>query len=164
MGKFLKFLLNYVFEVSTPLTYTLEEYTRTLVEYVSEKARLDEKVKSIISRILLPKRYTGQILRRYVRKALINKSWYTLLRIERLLLWLTSKIVSIVKSPILKRVIDEIVLKIELASLKGKALYYGVLLLIKKLKRIEEILENIVEVLYTGISYINNPPLYRVYG
>jgi len=164
LGKFLKFPLDYVTEVSTPLTYTLIDYTRTLAECSSERARLDEEVKGILSRILLPKRYTCEILKKYIRKALINKSWYTLSRTERLLLWLTSKIVSIVKSPTLKRVIDEIVLKIELASLKGKALYYGVLLLIKRLRRVEEILENIVEVLYTGISYINNPPLYRVYG
>jgi len=135
-----------------------------IISNTEEKNKLDEKIKETLTKILLPKRITQAYLRKYIRKALANKSWHLLTRLERSLLWLTSKIVSKIKSPILKKIIQQILLKIELATTKGKALYYGILILIKKLRKIEEIVQNLTYTLYTGLSYINNPPTYRIYG
>ena len=146
------------------MKYTTELYAMMIISNTEEKNKLDEKIKETLTKILLPKRITQAYLRKYIRKALANKSWHLLTKLERSLLWLTSKIVSTVKSPILKKIIQQILLKIELATTKGKALYYGILILIKKLRKIEEIVQNLTYTLYTGLSYINNPPTYRIYG
>ena len=131
---------------------------------MEEKSKLDKEIKETLTKIILPKKITQTHLRKYIRKALANRSWYLLTQLERSLLWLTSKIVPTIKSPILKKIVQQILLKIELTTTKGKALYYGILILIKKLKRIEEIVQNLTYTLYTGLSYINNPPTYRIYG
>jgi len=146
------------------LKYTTESYAMMIVSNTEEKNKLDEKIRETLIKILLPKQITQAHLRKYIRKALANKSWHLLTKLERSLLWLTSKIVSTVKSPILKKIVQQILLKIELAATKGKALYYGILILIKKLRKIEEIVQNLTYTLYTGLSYINNPPTYRIYG
>ena len=146
------------------MKYTTESYAMMIISNTEEKNKLDEKIKETLIKILLPKQITQAHLRKYIRKALANKSWHLLTKLERSLLWLTSKIVSTVKSPILKKIVQQILLKIELAATKGKALYYGILILIKKLRKIEEIVQNLTYTLYTGLSYINNPPTYRIYG
>ena len=146
------------------MKYTTESYAMMIVSNTEEKNKLDEKIRETLIKILLPKQITQAHLRKYIRKALANKSWHLLTKLERSLLWLTSKIVSTVKSPILKKIVQQILLKIELAATKGKALYYGILILIKKLRKIEEIVQNLTYTLYTGLSYINNPPTYRIYG
>jgi len=146
------------------LSYTTETYAMMIISNTEEKNKLDEKIKETLTKILLPNKITQTHLRKYIRKALANRVWHILTKLERSLLWLTSKIISTVKSPVLKKIIQQILLKIELATTKGKALYYGILILIKKLKKIEEIIQNIIETLYIGLSYINNPPTYRIYG
>ena len=143
------------------MAYALKEYSELMS---INREDLDKKIKSKLTMILLPSEITGNYMRKYIRKALANRSWHILTKLERSLLWLTSKIVPTVKSPTLRKIIQQILLKIELATTKGKALYYGILILIKKLKRIEEIVQNLVETLYIGLSYINNPPTYRIYG
>jgi len=146
------------------LKFTTETYAMMIISNTEEKNKLDEKIKETLTKILLPKKITQTQIRKYIRKALANRVWHILTKMERSLLWLTSKIVPTVKSPVLKKIIQQILLKIELATTKGKALYYGILILIKKLKRIEEIVQNLIETLYIGLSYINNPPTYRIYG
>ena len=146
------------------MKFTTETYAMMIISNTEEKNKLDEKIKETLTKILLPKKITQTQIRKYIRKALANRVWHILTKMERSLLWLTSKIVPTVKSPVLKKIIQQILLKIELATTKGKALYYGILILIKKLKRIEEIVQNLIETLYIGLSYINNPPTYRIYG
>ena len=146
------------------MSYTTESYAMMIISNMEEKSKLDKEIKETLTKILLPKQITQTHLRKYIRKALANRSWHLLTKLERSLLWLTSKIVSTVKSPILKKIVQQILLKIELAATKGKALYYGILILIKKLRKIEEIVQNLTYTLYTGLSYINNPPTYRIYG
>ncbi|RLE88761.1 MAG: hypothetical protein DRN04_16930 [Thermoprotei archaeon] len=131
---------------------------------MEEKSKLDKEIKETLTKIILPKKITQAHLRKYIRKALANRSWHLLTKLERSLLWLTSKIVPTVKSPTLRKTIQQILLKIELATTRGKALYYGILILIKKLKRIEETVQNLTYTLYLGLSYLNNPPTYRIYG
>ena len=145
------------------MTYTSEAYMMMLSQ-INNREKVDDKIKETLTKILLPKQITQTHLRKYIRKALANRSWYLLTQLERSLLWLTSKIVPTIKSPILKKIVQQILLKIELTTTKGKALYYGILLLLKKAKKIEETIKNLVETLYIGLSYINNPPTYRIYG
>jgi len=145
------------------MTYTSEAYMMMLSQ-INNREKVDDKIKETLTKILLPKQITQTHLRKYIRKALANRSWYLLTQLERSLLWLTSKIVPTIKSPILKKIVQQILLKIELTTTKGKALYYGILLLLKKAKKIEETVKNLVETLYIGLSYINNPPTYRIYG
>ena len=151
-------------EASANLNYTSESYAMMIISNMEEKSKLDKEIKETLTKILLPKQITHPHLRKYIRKALANRSWHILTKLERSLLWLTSKIVPTVKSPVLKKIIQQILLKIELATTKGKALYYGILLSLKKARKIEEIVQNLVETLYIGLSYINNPPTYRIYG
>jgi len=145
------------------MTYTSEAYMMMLSQ-INNREKVDDKIKETLTKILLPKQITQTHLRKYIRKALANRSWYLLTQLERSLLWLASKIVPTIKSPILKKIVQQILLKIELTTTKGKALYYGILLLLKKAKKIEETIKNLVETLYIGLSYINNPPTYRIYG
>jgi len=135
-----------------------------IISNMEEKSKLDKEIKETLTKIILPKKITQAHLRKYIRKALANRSWHLLTKLERSLLWLTSKIVPTVKSPTLRKTIQQILLKIELATTRGKALYYGILILIKKLKRIEETVQNLTYTLYLGLSYLNNPPTYRIYG
>jgi len=145
------------------MTYTSEAYMMMLSQ-INNREKVDDKIKETLTKILLPKQITQAHLRKYIRKALANRSWHILTKLERSLLWLTSKIVPTVKSLILKKIVQQILLKIELATTRGKALYYGILILLKKAKKIEETVRNLVETLYIGLSYINNPPTYRIYG
>jgi len=151
-------------EASANLSYTSESYAMMIISNIEEKSKLDKEIKKTLTKILLPKKITQAHLRKYIRKALANRSWHLLTQLERSLLWLTSKIVSTIKSPTLGKTIQQILLKIELTTTKGKALYYGILILIKKTRKIEEIIQNQTHTLYIGLSYINNPPTYRIYG
>ena len=146
------------------MSYTTESYAMMIISNMEEKSKLDKEIKETLTKIILPKKITQAHLRKYIRKALANRSWHLLTKLERSLLWLTSKIVPTVKSPTLRKTIQQILLKIELATTRGKALYYGILILIKKLKRIEETVQNLTYTLYLGLSYLNNPPTYRIYG
>jgi len=146
------------------LSYTTESYAMMIISNMEEKSKLDKEIKETLTKIILPKKITQTHLRKYIRKALANRSWHILTKLERSLLWLTSKIVPTVKSPTLRKTIQQILLKIELATTRGKALYYGILILIKKPRKIEEIVQNLTYTLYLGLSYINNPPTYRIYG
>jgi len=146
------------------LNYTTESYAMMIISNMEEKSKLDKEIKETLTKIILPKKITQTHLRKYIRKALANRSWHILTKLERSLLWLTSKIVPTVKSPTLRKTIQQILLKIELATTRGKALYYGILILIKKPRKIEEIVQNLTYTLYLGLSYLNNPPTYRIYG
>jgi len=120
---------------------------------------------TLLKKLLLPKEITRMIIRKYIRKAINNHSWYKLRPEEKILLKLASKIVVKVKSPALKKVLENIFIKIEFASIKAQALYYGIIItLTNPLNKIKETLNNIKQLLYLGISYLNNPPWYKIYG
>ena len=77
-------------------------------------------------------------------------------------LLVASKVIKTVKSPILYEILRELLIRIELSTLKGKALYYGLIILARKLGSITKALkEGSLALLYTGISYINNPPMFK---
>jgi len=123
-------------------------------------------VKKLFYKTLLPQTITRNDLISYLRRSLRNGSWKLLTKVERSILYLSTKLLHKVKSVILKRQLLEIMYKIELSTVKGRAIYYGILLALKrKLTYLFKSLENhIGHILYLGISYLNNPPVYRIYG
>ncbi len=119
------------------------------------------RAKELIKKALLPQEIDGAVIRKYVRKALRVGAWRTLKPERKALLKATLKWGK-VRSETLKNILKETLLHIELHTLKGKALYYGVLITIKN--AVKKVKTNLTQLLITGISYLNNPPLYRIYG
>ncbi len=125
--------------------------------------------RNLTSRLLLPQILTRKVLQKYLRKAIQNRSWYQLSQLQRALLYTASKTVHKVKSPVLRQILEEILLTIELASTRGQAIYYGLIILIKKSPNMLQTLlsktkQLLGKLLFLGISYLNNSPMYRIYG
>lgn len=126
---------------------------------------LISKAKELLSKILLPKTITNKVVDMYVRKALRVGVWRFLKQESKALLHLTRKKVTVVKSLTLKSILLKLFLEIELHTFKGKALFYGIILAMRKpMHKLNELLKNIPQLLTIGISYLNNPPIYRIYG
>jgi len=122
------------------------------------------RARELLARLLLPREISGEIVDRYIRKALRTNSW-RILRPENRALLLALRKWGFIKSPTLKSILYRIFLEIELYTLKGKALFYGIIIAMKNyMHRLEEILRDVAKLLAIGISYLNNPPMYRVYG
>ncbi len=137
--------------------------------YSSLSGKLCSVAKHVASEVLIPKTITSHLLRKYVRKAIQNRVWHKLPQVSRALLYLASKIVYKVKSPLLLKILREIILTIELETVRGKAVYYGTLMLIRqepKLvgKIVAKAKTMFNKILFLGISYLNNPPIYRIFG
>jgi len=65
----------------------------------------------------------------------------------------------------LLEIVRGIFLEIELSTLRGKALLYGIAIAIKRgSEALKNLFKNIGYILATGIMYLNNPPMFRVYG
>jgi len=122
------------------------------------------RAKELLAKLLLPGEVSGKIVDRYIRKALRTNSWRTLKPENRALLLALRRWRSI-KSPTLKSTLYRIFLEIELHTLRGEALFYGIILVMRSyMYRLEEVLKNTAKLLAIGISYLNNPLMYRVYG
>lgn len=123
-----------------------------------------EKAKALVASIILPREITGRIIEKYIRKAILNRTWYTFPRETKILLMLTKRLPRI-KSPVLAKILGEIFLKIDLATTRGKAYLYGVIIAMQNtLHGLEELLKNTKRLLTIGIFYLNNPLHYRIYG
>lgn len=143
--------------------------SQILVEAEEQLLHVHNVARELVSRLLLPKTLTRSILQKYIRKAIQNRSWFKLSQLQRALIYTASKIVEKVKSPILRQLLEEILLTIELATTKGQALYYGTILLTKQAPHlIKQLLTQtkqlLAKILFLGINYLNNPPIYRLYG
>ena len=122
-----------------------------------------EKAKSIVAELILPHEINGRIIEKYIRKAILNHTWYKLPRETRVLLKLVKNLPKI-KSPVLISILREIFLYIELATVRGKAYLYGVIIFMQKgIHRLEDMLLNAKRILTLGIFYLNNPLIYKVY-
>jgi len=141
-----------------PLIAQLAVNSEAIEESIAGKAR------RLLSELLLPREISGKIVDRYIRKALRTNSWRTLKPENRALLLALRRWRSI-KSPTLKSILYRIFLEIELHTLRGRALFYGIILVMRSyIHRLEEILKDVAKLLAIGISYLNNPPIYRIYG
>jgi len=90
-------------------------------------------IDSYVRSILLEKPFKREYLCRLVKRAWRTGVWYKLSIEQRSLLYLTSKIVEVVRSKVLEKLIEEIAYMIELSTLKGKAIYYGVILALRRI-------------------------------
>jgi len=103
-------------------------YLALMVSNFNAGPHLEGEVLKFLSEVLLPKVITRSIIERHLRKAYMNRSWFTLNRFQRALLRVAPKVVSTVKSPTLINVLKRIFIMIKLGNLRGRVLYYGFLL------------------------------------
>jgi len=123
-----------------------------------------ESLKEALARMLIPNTITNAVIEKYFRKAARTGAWRALPREAKALLLASRKTVRRVRSATLARILREIFVRIELTTLKGRALYYGLLILSRRLGSIVKALkEGYLALLYAGISYLNNPPMFRIF-
>ena len=126
--------------------------------------------KEFVARVLLPERITRGVIESFYRKALRYRIWHRLDTFERALIYALRTFPKPIKSPVLTSIVRRILLEIELQTTQGKALFYGALLALKRLQigvldLVKKAAKEFYHVLlYLGISYLNDPPMYRVYG
>ena len=119
------------------------------------------KVRKLLARMLLPKVVSGEVVSRYVRKAFRVGVWRFLSQECKAILLITRRW-GIIKSPTLKSILYRLFLEIELCTLRGRALFYGILLALKSsVYRLHEVLNDYQRLLALGIFYLNSPPMYR---
>lgn len=128
---------------------------------------------SIVRQILLtqlpPAGFTPEVIEGMFRKALRLRIWRNLRPEARALILALRKWTGKIKSSTLKNVLEEIYIEIELSTLKGKALLYGITIalkdkIIKNITNLKETIKNLKKIVCLGISYLSNPPLYRHLG
>lgn len=129
-------------------------------------ADLVERVKSIISKALISEEsFAGGMATSYIRKAFRTGAWKKLNPISRALLLAVSMWRGMVKSKTLRGILTRIYVEIELHTVRGKAIFYGVLI---ALSRARELLldpaRNLKLLIVMGIQYMNLPTLLRIYG
>jgi len=117
--------------------------------------------KSIVSKFLVPNKITRETIEHYIKKAWRSSVWYKLKQESRALL-IASKSLLVVKSPVLKNILRGVFLEIELCTLRGKAVFYGVLVALRQ--GLIEALGNFKRLITLGVSYLNLPELWRVLG
>ncbi len=122
------------------------------------------RARELLAKMILPKRVTGEVIGKYVRKAIRVGAWKYLKQESRALLILTRRW-RLIKSPTLKSILYRLFLEIELYTLRGKALFYGIILAMKNtIYKLQEVLKDYSKLLTLGIFYLNNPITYRIYG
>ena len=122
------------------------------------------RARELLAKMILPKRVTGEIIGKYVRKAIRVGAWRYLKQESRALLIIARRW-RLIKSPTLKSILYKIFLEIELYTLRGKALFYGIILAMKNtIYKLQEALKDYSKLLTIGIFYLNNPLMYRIYG
>ena len=123
-----------------------------------------QEAAELASEILLPRTITGSLLQHYFRKALQNHAWHKLPHLHRALL--AARTLPQIRSPVLHNLLRQILMEIELATLRGQAVLHGILLALRRGARslLQDLRSNLTHILYLGISYLNNPPHLRIYG
>ncbi|MDW8011273.1 MAG: hypothetical protein RMH84_06765, partial [Sulfolobales archaeon] len=111
---------------------------------------------------LLPKELSSGIVRRYIYKAIRLGVWRYLKPESRALLKALTSWRGIIRSESLKNAVKELLIHIELNTTKGKSLLYGALIALRS--GLIDMLNSTTKLLYLGISYLNNPPIFRYLG
>jgi len=110
---------------------------------------------------LLPGEINRDVVEHYVRKALRSNAWTRLKRESRALL-LATRSLKAIKSRVLRGILEEIFLEIELSTLRGRAVFYGVLLALRQ--GLIHILGDIKRIITLGVGYLNLPLPWRILG
>jgi hypothetical protein len=113
------------------------------------------KVREIIGGVL-----TSSLISRFIRKAICTCVWFKLPTTSRALL--ASKFLKIAKSRVLREILVGIMVEIELSTLRGRAIYYGVLVALRS--GLREALGDFKKLITLGIGYLNLPLMWRVLG
>jgi len=124
------------------------------------------EVTSRFKELVLPKVITKDLIVSYVKKALRTRIWFSLNPYQRALLKaLTLSKVYVIRSCVLKELVSELLVVIERSTLKGKVLWYGLVIALSTCRYLgQELLFKVETLLYLGINYLNNPPIFRPYG
>ena len=119
-------------------------------------------IKQLILRELPPAGFTSDVIEKMFKKAVRLKIWKNLKPEARALILALRKWRNKISSPTLKTILEEIYVEIELNTLKGKALLYGVTIALRD--GLLEVIQSVKSLLCLGISYLSNPPLFRFLG
>jgi hypothetical protein len=117
--------------------------------------------RSTVLELLVPSVVTRETVNYYIRKALRSGAWWRLRRESRALL-LASRFLPVVRSPTLLGILREVFSEIELSTLRGKAVFYGVLLALRQ--GLREVLRDLERLVTLGVGYLNLPVMWRVLG
>ena len=125
--------------------------------------KIEETIEHYYRELIVPKEITQETLEKSFRKALRLRIWKKLNPLRRALLYVAKKTITTqVRNPTLKQILTQIIIEIEKHTLKGKAIYYGLLIALNRIKVLgTRILRDLTALLYLGISYINESPIYQ---
>ena len=124
-----------------------------------------EHAKKVLLKLFIPSKISRSVIEKFFRKALRTGIWKSLKPEQKALILALRIWRREVKSRKLTEIVKGIFLEIELSTFRGKAFLYGIAITIKNRTGIlKNIFKNIGYILATGIMYLNNPPMYRVYG
>ena len=130
----------------------------------SANLNVGPEVLEVLNRVALPERITGEVVSRYVRRAVRLGIWRRL-RPESRALLLVARRFAVLRSPVVTSIVRRLLLEVEVHTLRGRALLYGVLIALRDpFLRLAGVLRDATRLLVLGISYLNNPPLLRFYG
>lgn len=129
-------------------SYLLGGLGKTAVEYVS--------------RLLLPERIDRYVVRAYIRKAVRVGLWRSLKAESRALLKALSIWRGVIKSKVLVEIVREVLVTIELGTLRGRSILYGVLQALRS--GLWDLLSSAELLLCLGVSYLSNSPIFRFLG
>jgi hypothetical protein len=137
----------------------------SLEDVVGKSSRFVELARSMLLDLVIPSRISRSVVEKFYRKALRTGVWRKLRVEQRALILALRRWRGWVRSRVLLEIVRNIFLEIELSTFRGKALLYGVAITIKnRLAKAIDIVRDIGYILATGIMYLNNPPMLRVYG
>ncbi len=121
------------------------------------------EVEAKFREFVMPKVISKDLIASYIRKALRNKVWFLLSPYQRALLKaITLSSIKVVKGKALRELITEILVFIERHTLRGRALWYGLLIALSRYRQVlQDWLLKAESILYLGISYLSNPPIFR---
>ncbi len=123
---------------------------------------LDSSVKGLLSEFLLPEVIDWRVVEQYVRRAVRLGVWRFMSPESRALMRALARWRGVVKSKTLKELVEALLLEIELCSLRGRAVLYGLIIALNE--GLTQVLKSVKKIMCLGISYLSNPPLYRHYG
>ena len=143
------------------MSIVVEEFEKA----IERSSIVVESAKKVFLKLVIPEKISRDVVEKFFRKALRTGVWRFLRAEQRALLLALRAWGREVRSRRLAEIVREIFLEIELSTLMGKALLYGIAIAIKNsVDVLKCAVKNLGYLLATGIMYLNNPPMLRVYG
>jgi hypothetical protein len=119
------------------------------------------QVLDLLDGVVLPGKVTGGLVSRFVRRAVRLGIWRRL-RPESRALLPAARCFSVFRSPVAVSALRRAMLEVELLTLRGRALLFGVLVSLRDpYLRLSGVFGDVAKLLVVGISYLSNPSAYR---